>query len=333
MGGSSFFHIFTAIFFFPPPEAYTERMKPMFGRRPDGRRVKNMDPMVQITPYLMPMRCDAQVMLQQKLDYEVMARYVAQKNAEGVKVTFMHLLMAAFVRGVSQVPEANRFIINKQVFSRTELSCSVTILKDTQNDSVEETAVKVFFDPSDTIYDVAARVSKLTDENRKMEAEDPTLKLAKLVMSIPLLPNIVVGLAKLLDRYGLLPKALLDMLPFHTSLFVANMASIGMNAVNHHIYNFGNTTLFMGMGRVEREVVMDPKGNVRNKRVMPVGIVADERVCAGAVFGKLFQVMLDHLKHPEKLELPPEQVFYDPNCEYHVAKPENVFVPEKEKAS
>jgi len=103
--------------------------------------------------------------------------------------------------------------------------------------------------------------------------------------------------------------------------------------VNHHIYNFGNTTLFMGMGRVEREVVMDPKGNVRNKRVMPVGIVADERVCAGAVFGKLFQVMLDHLKHPEKLELPPEQVFYDPNCEYHVAKPENVFVPEKEKAS
>ncbi|MBQ8537614.1 MAG: 2-oxo acid dehydrogenase subunit E2 [Clostridia bacterium] len=305
----------------------------MFGRRPDGRRVKNMDPMVQITPYLMPQRVDAQVVLLKKLDYEVMSRSVAQKNAEGVKITFMHILMAAYERGVSQVPEANRFVVNKQVFSRTELTSSVTILRDTKDGSVEETTCKVFFDPSDTIYDVAARVGKITEENRSTDSDDATLKLAKTVMSIPLLPNIVVGLAKLLDRYGLLPKVVLDMLPFHTGLFVANMASIGMNAVYHHIYNFGNTTLFMGMGRVEREVVMDPKGNVRNKRIMPVGICADERVCAGAVFGQLFQVMLDHLKHPEKLELPPEKVVYDPGCEYHVAKPENVFVPEKETVS
>lgn len=33
----------------------------MFGFRPDGRRVSSIDPIVGITPYLMPMRCDAQV--------------------------------------------------------------------------------------------------------------------------------------------------------------------------------------------------------------------------------------------------------------------------------
>ena len=32
----------------------------MFGHRPEGRRVRDVDPIVQITPYLMPMRCDAQ---------------------------------------------------------------------------------------------------------------------------------------------------------------------------------------------------------------------------------------------------------------------------------
>ena len=37
---------------------------PMFGYRPDGRRVSSIDPIVRITPYLMPMRCDAQVFLQ-----------------------------------------------------------------------------------------------------------------------------------------------------------------------------------------------------------------------------------------------------------------------------
>ena len=61
----------------------------MFGHRPDGRRVKKMDPIVQITPYLMPMRCDAQVFLEHKADYEKMSRYIARKSQEGQKITFM----------------------------------------------------------------------------------------------------------------------------------------------------------------------------------------------------------------------------------------------------
>ena len=48
----------------------------MFGRRADGRRVKKLDPIVQMTPYLMPMRCDAQVFLEHKADYEKLSRYI-----------------------------------------------------------------------------------------------------------------------------------------------------------------------------------------------------------------------------------------------------------------
>lgn len=40
----------------------------------------------------------------------------------------------------------------------------------------------------------------------------------------------------------------MDALPFHTSLFVTNMASIGMTRVYHHIYNFGDTTMFLSLG-------------------------------------------------------------------------------------
>ena len=36
----------------------------MFGRRHDGKRVKKLDPIIRMTPYLMPMRCDAQVFLE-----------------------------------------------------------------------------------------------------------------------------------------------------------------------------------------------------------------------------------------------------------------------------
>ena len=70
----------------------------MFGFRPDGRRVKDIDPVVRATPYLMPMRCDAQVFLQHKADFELMSRYIAKKNTEGEKITYMQIIIAAFVR-------------------------------------------------------------------------------------------------------------------------------------------------------------------------------------------------------------------------------------------
>ncbi|MBQ7865035.1 MAG: 2-oxo acid dehydrogenase subunit E2, partial [Clostridia bacterium] len=105
----------------------------MFGFRPDGRRITTIDPIVRITPYLMPMRCDAQVFLQHKVDYEMLARYIAQQSAKGEKVTFMQIIVASFVRAVSQHPEINRYIMNKQYYSRNNCTVSFTMLKDPQN--------------------------------------------------------------------------------------------------------------------------------------------------------------------------------------------------------
>ena len=53
----------------------------MFGRRPDGRRVKGIDPVMQITPYVMPMRCDAQVFLKHRADMDRLSRYIRRQKA------------------------------------------------------------------------------------------------------------------------------------------------------------------------------------------------------------------------------------------------------------
>ena len=293
----------------------------MFGFRPEGRRVKKMDPIVQITPYLMPMRCDAQVFLDYDVDYDPLMRYIAQKSREGTKITFMEIVIAAFVRAVSQVPEINRFVMNKQFYNRRELTVSFTLLMETGDDSIKENAVKIFFDPSDTIFDVSARIKTAVEANRREETSGFVLSLASVLLKVPLLPNLVVGLVRLLDRYGLCPKALLDGLPFHTSMYITNNASIGLMRVYHHIYNFGNTSLFFGMGVPKRFNTVDAKGNVVRKCQLPIGITVDERVCAGAVYAKFFAVMKQCILHPEKLETPPEHVYYNQGAEYHVAKP------------
>ena len=299
----------------------------MFGFRPEGRRIHDVDPIVAITPYLMPQRCDAQVFLSHDADYEPLMRYIAEKAREGHKITFMELLIASYVRGVSQVPETNRFIMNKQFYNRTELTVSFTLLMDTPDGSAEENAVKIRFDPSDTIFDVSARVKETIEKGRK--ADDPSfaIKLAKAVLKLPLVPNVLVGLVKLLDRYGLAPKALLDELPFHTSMYVTNMASIGMTRVYHHIYNFGDTTMFLSLGCPERSHAVDATGKVFRKCTLPMGMTVDERICGGAVYARLFASMKHYLKHPEELEAPPDRVYYNEGAEYHVPKPDNVALP------
>ena len=292
----------------------------VFGYRPDGRRVKHIDPIVALTPYIMPMRCDAQVFLQQKLDYEVLARYIVQKGGEGYQFTFMELIIAAYVRAMSQVPEANRFIMNKRLYARTELTTSFALLKDSQSPDIEENTVKIHFDPSDTIYDVSARIKMAIAAARKEEADNMTLRIAK-VLLFPPLANFVVSLVRLLDRYGIMPRFLVNASPFHTGLFITNMASIGMPSVNHHIYNFGTTSMFLSLGTVERTITQGPDGKAVRRRMLPVGVVADERICAGATFAKVFGVMFHHLAHPELLEHEPAAVVFDEGNEYHIPKP------------
>lgn len=160
---------------------------------------------------------------------------MSQKSREGVKITFMELIIAAFVRAISQVPEANRFIMNRKFYNRTELAVSFVVLRPTEDGQPEENAVKVKFDPSDTIFEVSTRVKQTIEEGRRTDDDSAAIKLASALLKVPLLPNLVVHVANFLDHHDLFPKALMDALPFHTSLFVTNMASIGMTRVYHHI--------------------------------------------------------------------------------------------------
>ena len=293
----------------------------MFGRRPDGRRISKIDPVVQITPYIMPMRCDAQVFLQHRIDWEAMTRYIAkQMNEKNERLTHMQIIVAAYVRAVSQNPEVNRFIINKQYFARNNCSVAFTMLKSPQDADQGETVCKISFDPTDTVYDVRDRMTAAVAANRVEGAANFVDKLLAFLFKVPGLPTAVVALVRLLDRYGLCPKMLIEELPFYVGMYITNNASIGLHHVNHHIYNFGDVSMFFGMGLVEKIAVVE-NGETRMKRFLPIGITADERICSGAHYARFFASIVQGLEHPETLEVPPEKVKYENGVEYHQPKP------------
>ena len=282
----------------------------MFGKRGDGYLVKGIDPVIALTPYLMPMRCDAQVMLKLKIEFEKLARFMAEKSREGYRITFMEIIIAAYVRCISRFPEVNRFIVNKRYYARKDIVCSFAVLQDTPDGSVKENIAKCKFDPHDTIFDVAERIKAAIEQTRKADADNSTLKVATLLKN-PIIANIIVMLARILDRYGLLPKYLLGASPFHTGLFFGNNASIGLPPVLHHIYNFGSTSLFVVIGNIERTVELDSSGQPVRRRILPVGVTADERVCAGMVYSKFLQMFQHLINNPQELEAKPDEVCFD----------------------
>jgi chloramphenicol O-acetyltransferase len=276
---------------------------------------------MRITPYIMPMRCDAQVFLKYRADLEVLLDYIRRQRLEkDERITYMQIFVAAYVRAISRNPQVNRFIMNKQLFARNNCSCAFTILKNPQDIDKGEAVVKIKFDLTDTIYDVRDRMEVAIPANRIDQPPGSIEKLLGFMFSVPGLATAVVAMTRLLDRYGLAPGVLMEQLPFYVGMYITNTASIQLQDVNHHLYNWGNVGLFVGMGLEERSAVVE-NGNTRMKRFLPIGVTIDERVCSGAHYARFMKDIRRYMRHPELLELPPDEVCFDQDIEYHEPKP------------
>lgn len=106
------------------------------------------------------------------------------------------------------------------------------------------------------------------------------------------------GLVKLMDRCGLLPRKIIDLSPFHTSLFITNLASINTNSIFHHCYEFGTTGVFVSMGKP----IANYMSGEYNKKMIPLSVVMDERICTGHEYALFWASVRRYLKHPELLE-------------------------------
>lgn len=276
--------------------------------RADGRRLKKTDPMYKVAAYIMDKRVDAMNMTTIDIPYEPLQEYINKKRKEGINISHMALIIAAYLRTASQFPEVNRFVVNKKVYARNEFAIGMVVLKSLKDHN--GTMSKMYFKPENTIFEVNDIINTYVAENQEAPENNGTEKIIKILLSIPGLLTVGVGLFKFLDKHGLLPKAIIDMSPFHMSLGITNLASIRTNHIYHHCYEFGTTSVFMAMGNL-REVPKRKGKEVVFEKCLPIGVTMDERICSGSYFASAFRAMKKYLANPELLELPPEQVIED----------------------
>ena len=323
--------------------------------RPDGTRVKDLPPLVAAIPYIMPKRYDAWNSITENIDEEAVKAYIRHWRREGVRLNHMSVIIAAYYRAVLDNPKLNYFVMNGKIYRRNHFCVSFVILKKQSDGVVNETALKVYLEPSDDIFSIDRKIREVIAANQHEHQSNSTDKFARFMFSVPGLPKFVVWLAYHLDKHGLLPRKIIDLSPFHTSMFITNLASIKTSYIHHHCYEFGTTSVFVCMGKpvpdymggdLTRKIidlspfhtsmfitnlasiktsyihhhcyefgttsvfvcmgkpVPDYMGGDLTRKVMPIGVVMDERICTGYEYAAFYSDFKGYLRDLSQLETP-----------------------------
>ena len=295
----------------------TQKRKRRFGDRKDGRLVRTLYPMNKFMPFIMRTRNDACNQFADSIDLTETDPYIRSKIKQGmVHFSFLHVFLAAYVRTVAKRPEVNRFVSGNRIYARNNIVVNMTI-KTTMSADSPDTCIKVYFEPTDTIDQVYekfnAAVQAVKDESeQKADGESAFDKTARVLAGLPRFILLrVIDLLTWLDNHRMLPMALIGVSPFHGSLFVTSMGSLGIQPIYHHLYNFGNLPIFVAYGNKRMELCLDDDGNVHKKRMIDLKVVTDERICDGYIYASAFKTIRSCLEHPKVLEQPIELVKED----------------------
>lgn len=282
------------------------------GDRVDGRRLRSLNGFYNFIPFIMPARNDALNYYEESFEITNADRWFRKQRVAGYKgMGMLHLLIAAYVRACAYLPGLNRFCVGKRIYARENIEIVMTV-KRSLTINLSETTIKVTFKPTDTIYDVYNRMNAAIDEIKNSDEENGTEEFANKFASLPrFVISFAIWLLRVADYFGLLPKKLLDVSPFHGSMIITDLGSLGIGPIYHHIYNFGTLPVFVSFGAKRHVHELDRHGNVVDRKYVDGKFVLDERTVDGHYYASVFKIINRIIQDPSILEVPPTKVNED----------------------
>ena len=275
------------------------------GDRRDGTLLRDIDSMHIIMPMIYPNRCDNEAFISERIDLTNVDAYIAKRNAENpvFKFTLFHLIVAAILKVIVLRPKLNRFIANKNLYQRKELSASFVIKKQF-NDASEEGMAFIRANGDSTLDTLREDLYKQITHVKKggtdstMDAMDFLKKLPRFVVKF------FIALMRWCDRHGIVPKSLIASDPYYASVILSNLGSIKLRSGYHHLTNWGTTSLFVVVGEMKMRPFYDDEGNAEFRNSVDLGLTIDERLADGYYYSKSVRILKYILEHPECLEKP-----------------------------
>jgi len=246
-------------------------------RRPDGDLVRDLPLNRRVMPYLMPGRNESVYYFDTELSLHRTDAWLREFNAAhpGLQADVFHLALWGIRECMVRYPTMNRFVAGGRLYQRRDIVFSFAVKRRLQEGS-PMAIVKRVFPPDEPFGDLVAGVQARTREDR-FGGPQGTDRELELLMKFPgTLRRAILGGVKLADRFGMLPRFFVDADPMYASAFIAHMASFGMPAGYHHLYEYGTTSIFCVLGRPVNEPGSPTSGPDR-RRVMRVTYSFDER--------------------------------------------------------
>lgn len=269
-------------------------------KRSDGYYIKNINPYQKLIPHIMPYRHDSMNSTTVDIRYKPIEDFIAEQRAQGETFSYIDIIMAAFVRLYAKRPSLNRFVMRKKIYQHNDITVSFVVKKKLVDNS-EDTTVKLHFTGKENIKEIRAAVNKIVEANTGEEVFNRVDKTATVLSNIGHgTLSFAIALFQWLDNRNILPASIIETSPFHNSIFLTFLKSIKGDAIYHHCYDFGTTGIFIAVGK-EKEMAVSVNGEIMSDKILPLGIVVDERFCDGLYFVNSMRLLKTILLHPSTL--------------------------------
>ena len=290
------------------------KRKKRFGDRYDGYRVRSLSPMSYVSPFIMKTRNTSSNLFSGSVELGRIENYIKKKRREdGLSgFGFLHVILAAYVRMISQKPALNRFIAGQRIYQAGEDITVCMMVKKSMELNAQETAIKVILKPDDTAYDVYRKLEEAVEEARKDGDSNLFDNVARVINYMPaLVLRAFVALLQFMDYFGFMPKIIHKASPFHSSMFITNLGSLGIPPIYHHLYDFGTCPIFIAFGAKRTALEVQKDGTVEKHKYVDYTVVSDERITDGHYYASAFKQLDWILRHPDSLDEKPEQIIPD----------------------
>jgi hypothetical protein len=270
----------------------------MVFRRFDGKPARDVPAYRRMVPFIMRGRNESAVYFEQTIDLTKTRPWLSSLNEkQSQRVTLFHLLLAALARVLDERPRLNRFIAGRKLHERDGIYVSFAAKK-RLDDNAPLSVVKREFDPAESLLDMVARLSEKIGDAKSDRASSVDKEMGALLrLPAPILDG-AVRLVRALDFLHLAPRALLEHDPMYTSVFVANLGSIKIDAAYHHLYEYGNCPLFVTVGKIERVPMVTDDDRVEPRDVVRIKYTYDERIEDGLYCARALELLKGYLEDP-----------------------------------
>ncbi len=277
----------------------------MLWRRADGDLVRDLPPTKGIVPYLMRGRNESAVYFEQQIAMRHADAYVREFNVAhpDTPITVQHLLMWAIVQVLDAYPTMNRFVVGGRLYQRRGIWFTYSAKQSLKGKS-PLIVLKRRFDPNEPFGDMVRSMQDQLREDRYGDSISPSDAEAALILKFPgVVRRLILAVGRVGDAFGLLPASMIEHDPMYASVFFANLASIGMDACYHHLYEYGSIGIFGVIGRPVTDPGSPTSGPDR-RRTMTLRWTFDERCEDGLVAGYALKRAKQILEDPLGSGLP-----------------------------